>query len=61
MLIPDPANKTKLSEKNKEIYENYKTLKNMRYTDGGLEGVQGYSKINSTALTTYTKIENGFH
>lgn len=41
--------------------ENFKLLQNMRYIDGGLEGVLGYSKINTTALTTYVKIWNGFH
>lgn len=40
--------------------ENYKELQNLRYgpEDVGLEGVQGYSKINTTALTTYTKIRS---
>ena len=42
--------------------KNYKTLQNYRY--GGdeiihLEGVKGYSKINTTALTDYTNIRNG--
>jgi hypothetical protein len=41
--------------------ENFKLLQNLRYVDGGLEGVLGYTKINTTALTTYTKIWNGFH
>lgn len=41
--------------------KNFKTLLNMRYVDGSVEGVQGYSKINTTtALATYTKIRNGF-
>ncbi len=31
--------------------ENYKTLQNTRYNDAGLEGVAGYSKINTTALS----------
>ncbi len=41
--------------------ENFKTLQNMRYIAGGIEGVQGYTKFNSTSLpTNYTKIRNGF-
>lgn len=31
--------------------ENFATLTNMRYGSEGLEGVQGYSKINSTAIS----------
>ena len=40
--------------------ENYKTLQNLRYgsEDIGLEGVQGYTKINSTALSSYPKIRS---
>ena len=30
--------------------ENFKTLENMRYRTGGIEGVQGYTKINTTAI-----------
>ncbi len=41
--------------------ENYKTLRNLRYTDGGLEGVLGYSEINSTALPNgYINVKNGY-
>jgi hypothetical protein len=39
--------------------QNYAELQNMRYRDSGLEGIAGYSKINTTALSTYTKIRNG--
>lgn len=39
--------------------ENFKTLTNLRYNDAGLEGVSGYSKINTTALTSYTNIRSG--
>ncbi|MHA2064406.1 MAG: hypothetical protein ACXABY_08505, partial [Candidatus Thorarchaeota archaeon] len=39
--------------------QNYATLKNLRYKDQGLEGIAGYSAINSTALVTYTQIRNG--
>lgn len=39
--------------------QNFKTLSNMRYVDGSIEGVLGYSKINTTALSDYPKIRNG--
>jgi hypothetical protein len=39
--------------------ENYQTLQNLRYKDVGLEGVGGYTKINTTALTNYTNIRTG--
>ena len=40
--------------------ENYTTLRNLRYTDGGIEGVSGYSEINSTVVNaTYKYIRNG--
>jgi hypothetical protein len=39
--------------------DNYQTLENLRYKDSGLEGVNGYTKVNTTALTTYTKIRTG--
>jgi hypothetical protein len=39
--------------------QNYQTLENLRYKDSGLEGVNGYTKVNTTALTTYTKIRTG--
>lgn len=39
---------------------NFKTLQNTRYGDGGPEGIQGYTKINTTALTAnYHNIRNG--
>ena len=38
---------------------NYATIENLRYKDSGIEGVNGYSKVNGTALTTYTDIRNG--
>jgi len=34
---------------------NYEVLRNCRYTDAGLEGVLGYSKINTTALAGFLK------
>ena len=39
--------------------KNFKSLQNLRYIDGAVEGVRGYSKTNTTALTTYTKIRSG--
>ena len=40
---------------------NYSTLQNMRYKDSGLEGVNGYTLINTTAPdANYVKIRNGF-
>ena len=40
---------------------NYTELKNLRYSEEGkgLEGVSGYSKINTTAVSTYTSIRVG--
>ena len=37
------------------------TLTNMRYTDSGIKSISGMSKINTTALTTYTKLRSGLH
>jgi hypothetical protein len=40
--------------------DNYQTLQNLRYKDSGLEGVNGYTKVNTTALTApYTDIKTG--
>ena len=41
--------------------KNYTELKNLRYSREtiGLEGVSGYTKINTTPLSTYTKIRSG--
>lgn len=42
---------------------NYITLRNLRYAGAGtgtsLEGVLGYTKVNTTPISTYTKIRNG--
>jgi len=40
---------------------NFQVLQNIRYAKGAphLEGVSGYTKINTTAITTYTTIKNG--
>lgn len=43
------------------IGPNFKSLKNMRYTDSNPEGINGMSKINTTVITTYTHIRNGIH
>lgn len=39
----------------------FKTLKNMRYTNRGIKGVPGMTKINTTALTGYEKIRSMYH
>ena len=40
----------------------FSDIKNMRYTDTSIEGVSGYSKINTSIVdSTYLKIRNGFH
>ena len=39
--------------------ENFKTLQNMRYTDLSIQGVSGYTKINTTALATHPRIRSG--
>lgn len=36
--------------------ENFQKLSNMRYVDGGIEGVNGYSKVTTDVLATYTNI-----
>lgn len=41
--------------------KNFQELTNLRYNDGGLEGINGYSVINSTPISTYTYIKNGIH
>jgi len=38
---------------------NFKILQNLRYKDDRLEGISGYTKVNTTALTTSLKIRNG--
>lgn len=40
---------------------NFAILTNLRYTDKSIEGVNGYSKFNTTAITDYTLIDNGIH
>ena len=39
--------------------QNYQELENLRYKDSGLEGVNGYTKVNTTAIATYTNIRTG--
>ncbi|MDD5722708.1 MAG: hypothetical protein PHY29_03085 [Syntrophales bacterium] len=52
----DPA---LISDENPQI-GNMQSLKNMRYTDRGIKGIQGMTKINATAAS-YTSLKNGFH
>jgi len=40
---------------------NYVTLKNLRYTDAGVKGIAGCTKINTTALSSHPLIDNAFH
>ena len=42
----------------KAVIDNYKTLKNIRYTDNGIRGIRGMTKINSTALSAHPKIRH---
>ena len=42
--------------------QNFKTLKNMRYTEGGIEGTNGCSKINTSVVDSiYFKPRSGYH
>ena len=42
--------------------QNFKTLQNMRYRDGGIEGTQGSSKINTSIVNTvYYRPLSGYH
>ena len=42
--------------------QNFKSLKNMRYTDGGIEGINGCSKINTAIINaSYYKPRSGHH
>jgi hypothetical protein len=43
------------------IGPNFQSLKNMRYTDSSIKGLEGMTKINTSAISTYTDIKNGFH
>ena len=38
--------------------DNFKSLKNLRYTDNGIRGIRGMTKINSTALSAHPKIRH---
>ena len=40
---------------------NFATLLNMRYNDKSIEGVSGYTKVNTTAIGTYVNILSGIH
>jgi hypothetical protein len=39
--------------------ENYQTLENLRYTDEGLESVNGYTRVNPTTIGSTEEILNG--
>lgn len=39
----------------------FSSVKNMRYTDRGITGVKGMTKINTNAIATYTHGKEGFH
>ena len=39
--------------------ENYQTLQNLRYTDDSIESISGYTKVNTTPISTYTYIHTG--
>ncbi len=42
--------------------ENYRVLQNLRYTPAGtLESVGGYTKINTTVITSTPEVDQGFH
>lgn len=43
------------------IGTNFSQLKNLRYTDTHKEGVNGMTKININAPSTFVKFRNGFH
>lgn len=43
------------------IEDDFSDLENMRYSPRGIRGVRGMTKINTSALTTYLKIRNGYH
>ena len=38
---------------------NFAILTNLRYNEKSIEGVHGYTKINTTPISTYTDIDNG--
>lgn len=38
----------------------FQVLENLRYNDGGIEGIKGMTKINASALAKL-KVQNGFH
>ena len=40
---------------------NFQKLINMRYNTRGVEGVTGYTEVNTTGITTYQKIKTGIH
>ena len=43
------------------IDTNFQELKNMRYEDKTIRGVGGMTKVNTTAITSFPRMQNGFH
>lgn len=43
------------------IGDNFKVLKNLRYTDTSIKAIEGMTKVNTTALSTYLKVRNAIH
>jgi len=41
--------------------KNFQELINMRYTEGGIEGINGYFDFNSVAIVDYVNIKAGIH
>jgi hypothetical protein len=41
--------------------ENYSVLRNLRYNDAGLEGVHGYTLVNSTPYSSFIHVDNAYH
>jgi len=43
------------------IDTNFQELKNMRYEDKTIRGIGGMTKVNTTAITSFPRMINGFH
>ena len=56
-----PFNGKLLTYEPASIGNNFRTLKNLRYTDTHLKGVAGNTKINATAFTAAIKTRNAHH
>lgn len=57
----DPTRILTVSDSGETRQDNFKSLKNIRYTDNGIRGVRGMTKINSTALSSHPKVRNIHH